>query len=143
MGTEPIGPEQIREAARKVTEGDIAKVVDKSEEIKKRFTSGGPLHRFVDDGRLLVSAVRDYWSGRYRQLPLGTIGAIVFSLLYVFDPLDLGPDVLPIIGQIDDAAVVAGCLLLVEHDLGTYARWKFQQAIKSTEPPQLPPPESR
>ncbi len=140
MDTEPMGPGQIRDAARKVTDKDIETVVDKSEEIQKRFTSSGPLHRFVDDGRLLVSAVRDYWSGRYRRLPLGTLGAIVFSLLYVFDPLDLIPDVLPIIGQIDDAAVVAGCLLLVEHDLGTYARWKFQQAVKSTEPPQLPPP---
>ena len=140
MDTEPMGPEQIREAARKVTDKDIEKVVDKSEEIQKRFTSSGPLHRFVDDGRLLVSAVRDYWSGRYRRLPLGTIGAMVFSLLYVFNPLDLFPDVLPIIGQIDDAAVVAGCLLLVEHDLGTYARWKFQHAVENTETPRLPPP---
>ncbi len=133
-----IGGQLVRNGAGKVTPDDVGKVIDKSEEIQRRFTSGGPLHRFVDDGRLLLSVVRDYWAGRYRKWPLGTIGAIVFTLLYVFDPLDLVPDVLPVIGQIDDAAVVAACLLLVEHDLRTYATWKFQQPDR----PALPSPDS-
>lgn len=124
----------IKDGARKVSDGDIKKVVDKSEEIQRRFSSGGPLRRFVEDGRLLVAVVRDYWAGTYRRLPAGTIGAIAFSLLYVFNPLDLVPDMLPIIGQIDDAAVVAGCLLLVEHDLRGYAQWKQQQIARPALP---------
>ncbi len=134
MSDGKIGPDLIKHGAEKVTSGDIEKVVDKSDEIQRRFSSGGPLQRFVDDGRLLVAVVRDYWARRYRRLPVGTIGAIVFSLLYVFDPLDLVPDMLPVIGQIDDAAVIAGCLLLVEHDLRTYAQWKLQQSAR----PRLP-----
>lgn len=122
-----LGERLVKDGAQKVTPGDVGNVIDRSAEIQRRFTSGGPLHRFVDDARLLLSAVRDYWSGRYRKWPLGTMGAIVFTLLYVFDPLDLVPDVLPIIGQIDDAAVVAACLLLVEHDLRTYASWRLSQ----------------
>lgn len=133
-----IGEQFVKDGAEKVTPGDVTKVIDKSEEIQRRFTSGGPLHRFVADGRLLVAAVRDYVAGRYRKWPLGTMGAIVFTLLYVFDPLDLVPDVLPIIGQIDDAAVVAACLLLVEHDLRTYATWKLGQSGS----PALPAPDS-
>ncbi len=128
----------IKAGSEKVTEGDIEKVVGKSQEIQRRFSSGGPLHRFVDDGRLLLSAVRDYCSRRYRRLPVGALGAIVFSLLYVFNPLDLVPDVLPIVGQIDDAAVIAGCLLLVEHDLHTYAQWKRQQPSLPALPDKTP-----
>ncbi len=109
--------------AKDVGGAEIEKVVEHSEEIKKRFT-GGPLRRFVDDGQLLVSLVRDYWVKVYRQVPYGTLAAVVFTLIYVFNPLDLMPDVLPIVGQIDDAAVVAGCLMLVEHDLYTYQQWK-------------------
>ena len=119
----------VKEGARSVSEADIAKVVDKSQEIQRRFGAGGPLRRFVDDGRLLISMVKDYWARRYRQVPFGTIGAAAFTLLYVLNPFDLLPDVLPIIGAVDDAAVVAGCMLLLEHDLRTYQLWLSSQRL--------------
>ena len=120
----------IENGAQKVTDKDLEKVVSRSEEIKKKFTAGGPLKRFIEDGQLLVSVVRDYRTGAFRKIPFGTIAAIVFTLIYVFDPFDLVPDFLPIIGQIDDAAVVAACLILIEHDLQTYKLWKQDQNIK-------------
>lgn len=125
----------IRAGAQAVSDQDIVKVVAKSEEIKKKFRPGGPLQRFIVDGQLLIGMIRDYWAGRYRQVPVGVIGAVVFTLLYVFNPLDLIPDVLPIVGQIDDAALVAACLMLVEHDLRAYGAWKAGR----DEPPALPP----
>jgi uncharacterized membrane protein YkvA (DUF1232 family) len=114
----------VKEGAKKVTDQDIEKVVDKSDEIKKKFHGGRYLGRFFEDAQLLISIVRDYWGGAYRLVPYGTIAAIVFTLIYVFNPLDLVPDVLPIIGEIDDAAVVGACLLLVERDLQAYKQWK-------------------
>ena len=138
MGELPNDPDFVRDGASKITGRDIETVVKKSDEIEKRFRNWGPLQRFVDDGRLLLSAVRDYWSGRYRRFPVGTVGAIAFTLLYVFNPLDIVPDVIPIIGQLDDAAVVAACLFLVENDLHAYALWK----LRPSAPPELPPPGS-
>ncbi len=129
----------VRSGAQKVTDKDIEKVVGKSAEIQKKFGAGGPLRRFVDDGRLLIGMVRDYWTRRYRQVPVGTIGAAAFTLLYVFNPLDLVPDVLPLIGQIDDAAVVAACLVLIEHDLQTYALWLRKHVESRDSLPKLPP----
>ncbi len=131
-----LGEELIKKGSPKMTEKDVVKVVDKADEIQRRFRSRGPLHRFIDDGRLLVSSVRDFWTGRYRKMPWGTVAAIVFTLIYVFDPLDLVPDVLPIIGEIDDAAVLGACLFLVERDLLKYKEWK-----DSTPPPALPNPD--
>jgi uncharacterized membrane protein YkvA (DUF1232 family) len=119
-----LGEELVKQGSSKMTEKDLVKVVNKSDEIQKKFSSRGPLSRFVDDARLLISAVRDYWSGKYRKWPWGTMAAVVFTLIYVFDPLDLVPDVLPVIGQIDDAAVFAACLFLVERDLLAYKQWK-------------------
>lgn len=136
MGELPNDPDFVKDGASKITGRDIETVVQKSDEIEKRFRNWGPLQRFVDDGRLLLSAVRDYWTGRYRRFPKGTVAAIAFTLLYVFNPFDIVPDVLPIIGQLDDAAVVAACLFLVEHDLHTYALWKLRPSAS----PELPPP---
>lgn len=119
--------EFIREGASKITDKEIEKVVNKSEDIKKKFLSDGPLRRFLEDGKLLISIVKDYWSGGYRQVPYGTIAASVFTLIYVFNPFDLVPDVLPLIGQVDDAAVIGASLLLLERDLHKYKNWKENQ----------------
>lgn len=122
-----IDEEFVKEGAKKMTEKDVEKVVDKSEEIKKKFSAYNPLKRFIEDAKLLIAMVKDYWRKSYRQVPFGVIGAIVFTLIYVFNPFDLVPDVLPIVGQVDDASVVTACLMLVERDLHKYAKWKEGQ----------------
>ena len=113
----------VKEGAEKITDKDVEKVVDKSEEINEKFSSRGPLKRFVEDAKLLTALVKDYRAGGYRQTPYGIIAAIVFSLIYVFNPFDLVPDVLPFIGAVDDATVVGACLILVEKDLKKYKDW--------------------
>ncbi len=119
--------EFVKEGAQKVTEKDIEKVVSKSEEIEKQFSSRGPLKRFIEDSKLLTALVKDYRTGKYRQALYGTIAAVVFALIYVFNPFDIIPDVLPLIGAVDDASVVAACLMLIERDLHKYKDWKVHQ----------------
>ena len=119
--------EFVKEGAQKVTEKDVEKVVNKSEEIKKKFSTKGPLGRFIEDGQLLIAIVKDYWSGGYRQIPYGVIASIVFTLIYVLNPFDLVPDMLPLIGQLDDVAIMGACLILVEQDLHKYKDWKQGQ----------------
>jgi uncharacterized membrane protein YkvA (DUF1232 family) len=119
--------EFVKEGAQNVTEKDVENVISKSEEIRKKFSAKGPLARFVEDGQLLIAIVKDYWSGSYRQIPYGVITSIVFTLIYVLNPFDLVPDMLPLIGQLDDVAVMGACLILVEQDLHKYKDWKLDQ----------------
>jgi len=121
--------EFVKEGAEEVTSKDIETVVEKSEEIKKKFSARGPLKRFIEDSKLLTALVKDYRAGKYRQALYGTIAAVVFSLIYVFNPFDIVPDVLPIIGVIDDASVIGACLLLIERDLSKYRNWKEHQLL--------------
>ncbi|MBI5952232.1 MAG: DUF1232 domain-containing protein [Chloroflexi bacterium] len=121
------GKAVLEEGTQKVTEKDVAIVVSRSEEIQKKFSARGPLARFIVDGKLLISLVKDYWSKSYRQIPYGILSSAVFTLIYVFNPLDIVPDVLPIIGQVDDVAVLSACLLLIEQDLNKYRDWKAGQ----------------
>jgi uncharacterized membrane protein YkvA (DUF1232 family) len=120
--------EFVKEGAEKITDKDVEKVVDKSEEIKQKFVSRGPLKRFIEDARLLIALVKDYRASRYRQVPYGIIAAAVFALLYVFNPFDLVPDVLPFVGVVDDATVIGACLLMMEQDLNKFRNWKEGQA---------------
>ena len=119
--------EYVKGGAQNVTEKDVEKVIIKSEDIRKKFNAAGPLARFVEDGKLLIAIVKDYTSGAYRQIPYGSIASIVFTLIYVLNPFDMMPDVLPLIGQVDDVAVLGACLILVEQDLHKYKDWKAGQ----------------
>lgn len=126
--------EYVRQGAEKVTPNDIQTVMDRSEDIKQKFNARGPLKRFIEDGKVLTSLVKDWRSGKYRQALYGTIAAVVFGLLYVFNPLDLLPDVLPFLGVLDDATVIGALLMLVERDLKKYRSWKENQGLVDDTP---------
>jgi len=119
-----IDSDYVEDGARSVTEADLDTVVERAEAIEERFRGDGPLGRLVEDGRLLLSLVRDARHGRYRAVPVWTLSAAGFALLYVLNPFDLIPDALPLVGLLDDAAVISACLSLVEQDLRDYQAWR-------------------
>ena len=121
--------EYVREGAQKVTPKDIDTVAVRSEEIKEKFSAKGPLKRFIEDGKVLRALIKDWRTGKYRQALYGTIAAVAFGLLYVLNPFDIVPDVLPFIGAVDDATVIGALLLLVERDLKKYRSWKETQFL--------------
>lgn len=136
---EAISPSYVEAGAQNVTEADVKTVVKKADAIEERFRDHGPLRRLLDDGQLLLGLVRDTWHGRYRSVPWWTLSGAAFVLLYVLNPLDLIPDALPVIGVLDDAAVISAGLVLLEQDLADYRRWLQATA---DEAPSGPLPES-
>ena len=69
--------------------------------------------RFVQVLRHLPSFVRLYWRlFRDRRVPLLPKALLVLALAYVVSPLDLIPDFVPVIGEVDDVVVVLSLLWL-------------------------------
>ena len=114
----------VRRGAADVTVNEVNEVDDRAAELRETFRTAGPLRRFVTDAALLVAFVRDYRRDRYRDVPFRSIAAAVFALLYVLSPVDLIPDFIPVVGYLDDAAVVGLCLSMLEHDLARYKAWR-------------------
>jgi len=117
----------IKERIKKIGNADIEKVLDKKEEIENKIGSSGPLKKYIEDVKILFEMVKDYWYGNYKTIPFWVIASVVFALLYVLSPIDLIPDVIPVIGLLDDAAVMSLCLLLIEQQLYEYKEWKLAQ----------------
>lgn len=48
--------------------------------------------------------LKDFATRKYTEIPMGTILAIVGTLVYILNPFDLIPDFIPAFGYLDDAA---------------------------------------
>lgn len=67
--------------------------------------------------------VRSYAMKEYREISLAGIVAIMTSLVYFAAKIDVIPDILPGLGFIDDAIVIASVLQWCEEDLSKYMDW--------------------
>ncbi|WP_395738766.1 YkvA family protein [Prosthecobacter sp.] len=103
---------------------DIAKVNQRAQEIELKLPR---LKAVFEQTKVMLSMVKDYWTGAYREIPYWAISAVSLALLYVLNPADVLPDVIVGVGYLDDATVVAFCLKLVQHELERYQEWKAAQ----------------
>lgn len=71
----------------------------------------------------LVKMIKSWVKKEYKEFPWGTLLAIVAALAYVILPTDAIPDTIPVLGHVDDAAVVALCLSLIKVDIDAYKEW--------------------
>ena len=103
------------------TEADAKKVMENQERIEK-IASNDTLIKYLNDIKLYFKMLGDIFTGKYKKVPVGTIAAIVGTLLYVLSPVDLIPNFIPVIGYLDDAAVLAACLKFTKFDVEEYKK---------------------
>ena len=113
-------------SSQKVNREDIKKIVDKTNEILQKL-GGDSFQNLVGDIRLLVSLLQDYRRGSYEEIPWSSIAAVIVSLLYLLNPFDIIPDMIPGIGLLDDAAMMGVCLSMINADFQRYKEWKQNQ----------------
>ncbi|WP_300271505.1 YkvA family protein [Halomonas sp.] len=74
--------------------------------------------------RLFVPMLRDVLRGRYRPVPWPAMLWMLAALAYLVSPLDLIPDVLVLVGVLDDAVIVGWLLTRVDAALAPYRAWR-------------------
>lgn len=62
--------------------------------------------------------------GRYHGTTRGRLGVMGLAVLYVISPVDVLPDVLPLIGVADDAMVVAWLAGALLNETGDFLAWE-------------------
>ncbi len=82
------------------------------------------MDKILADLLTLVMLLRDYICGRYRGVSWWLISTAIFAVLYVISPFDLFPDCVPVLGQLDDVAVVVLCLKSMAAEFEKYRKWR-------------------
>ncbi len=87
--------------------------------------------RIGADLPVLLRLARAWAAGDYRRIPVKSIVMVVAAALYFLNPLDLIPDFLPVIGYLDDAAVVGYVLRTLQKELEIFRAWEVEKLLTS------------
>ncbi len=72
----------------------------------------------------MISMVKSYITKEYTEVSPKVIAALVSAFLYLIKGKDLIPDSIPLLGQVDDAAVIAVAMKLIAPEIEAYKQWK-------------------
>lgn len=112
----------------KITASHLDGIIGKARMIEEKVRKIPALHKAWLDILLCLELIRDYRSGAYRDIAAWAVAAVAFGLLYLVNPVELIPDVIPVVGYLDDVAVMAVIFKLVRAELEKYAAWRKSQA---------------
>jgi len=118
--------EQFERDMKNVNEDDVEYASKKGSSTVNDFGDNPPnaLLQLWNDIKLMVALIGDYVSGDYKEVPWNVIAAVTGAIIYFVSPIDVIPDFIPVIGYLDDAAVIALAVEFSRDDLNKYMIWK-------------------
>lgn len=113
-----------KKKAARLVEDPVGVVRAADSAAEKARTAHGPLARVWNDLQTAVRLARAWGRREYPGLSRGTIVLIVGGLLYFVSPIDAIVDVIPVLGLVDDAAVLAWVFRQVRWELEAFREWE-------------------
>jgi uncharacterized membrane protein YkvA (DUF1232 family) len=72
----------------------------------------------------MFSMIRAYFTKEYTAVPSKVIWALLGALVYLISPLDVIPDAVPVLGRLDDVAVIAAAWKYAGKETDAYRLWR-------------------
>ncbi|MBR5572742.1 MAG: DUF1232 domain-containing protein [Oscillospiraceae bacterium] len=110
----------------------VSKVIKKARKIFERLHNLPRCKALSENICNFCDLLSDYFDGTYPNLPLSTIVATLAALLYLVLPIDILSDFIPVLGWLDDAAVLGFVMLTEQNDVSEYLDWKSTQQLPAT-----------
>lgn len=101
------------------TQEFLSKVLSKMDTVKFK-----PIAHLFSDVKALMGLISDTITGKYSGTPYRSLIAMTGALIYFLSPIDFVPDVIPMLGFLDDTFVLGLVLKQFETDLAVYKSWK-------------------
>jgi uncharacterized membrane protein YkvA (DUF1232 family) len=97
-----------------------------------------PVGNVLERARALPRLLRETRQGTYADLPKSRVTLWLVAVVYLISPIDILPDLLPVIGVTDDAGVAVWLLTSVSTAAGLYLRRERDHLPGTTSDPQGP-----
>ena len=94
------------------------------EKLTEVLENNDRLKEFSEKIYVMIRMVKAQISGEYREFPWRTLAMIVGALIYFVTPLDLIPDVIPVLGLTDDISIVYWIYKSVQEDIERFEEWE-------------------
>lgn len=115
--------EKLEKYRDKITDEDVQQL--SSDEKKLKIAQGKSSQiGLIDEIKLAYSLIKDYCSGAYKDVSWKMIASLTAAVAYLISPLDAIPDIIPGIGLLDDAAMIALVFWMFSKELECYRTWK-------------------
>ena len=82
-------------------------------------------HEAWETLQTLFRLIRASMSGEYTGVPTATVLAAVAVLIYFLSPIDVIPDFIPVLGLLDDVALVAWFSTTLKTELDRFHEWEM------------------
>jgi len=117
--------EQLASDASKVGRKDLQRILDGGDGKAEKATHS-KIAWIIQMGKqvkLLYLMLRDSLKGEF-DCPWITLATLGAAILYFLSPIDFIPDFIPVIGYLDDVAVLGAAIQFCQIDLKRYLAWK-------------------
>ena len=114
-----IGTAQAEEVIR-----DSAKMDDLMAELEEKLRAVPKIGETLADVPLMIGMVKGWITQEYTQVSPKVIACLVGAIIYLVKQKDLISDKIPIIGYVDDIAVLGLALKLSEPELKAFSEWR-------------------
>ncbi len=95
--------------------------------LTKAYRNRGWLQKIWDDLLTLCRLIRAWSRGEYKRLPWKSLILALAAIIYFLNPVDISPDMIPGIGFVDDAAMIALVLNSIRGDLRRFLEWEVSR----------------
>ncbi|RZL12319.1 MAG: DUF1232 domain-containing protein [Hymenobacter sp.] len=103
-------------------------LVDAFNKAREKKEIGTIAHEVWETLQSLFRLIKLSASGEYTGLPTSTTVAAVAVLIYFISPIDLIPDFIPVVGLLDDMALIAWFSTSIKHELDKFHEWETTKA---------------
>lgn len=111
---------------------------DAYEKASEKKDVGTIAHEAWETMQTLFRLIKMSISGEYTGLPTSTVVAAVAVTIYFLFPIDLIPDFIPVVGLLDDVALVAWFSTSIKEELDKFVEWENTRPV-SVEPNDMQP----
>lgn len=104
----------------------VSKIIDTAFE-KVGQTSG----RFFDmqnQSMAILRLLKAWYAREYTGLSAKSLASLLASAIYIANPIDIFPDVIPVIGRLDDKLVLGFFIKKLNNEIQKFMAWEELQA---------------